>query len=276
MASPSVTYTFTNSTTADATQVNQNFTDLINAMSDGTKDHSIAALTAANTVTANGALVLNGNTTFGTGSFGSSLAFGANTSYDVGAATLGPRSIYLGGTSTFTLRLKAPTLSGSYTVTLPAAAPGSNQVLQMDSSGNITTRSVGQQISSSCSGFTTTSASFVDVTNLTVTITTTGRPVMVLLQSDGSGNLAFLSTSKSAATSLSNFKILRASTEIARYQIEASATGASATTNEVPASSILILDTPSAGTYTYKLQAQSGDSSTTTAVTWAVLVAYEL
>ena len=45
MASPSVTYSFTNGTSADATQVNQNFTDIINAMTDGSKTFSIDALT---------------------------------------------------------------------------------------------------------------------------------------------------------------------------------------------------------------------------------------
>lgn len=59
MANPSVTYTFTNSTTADGTQVSQNFTDLINAMTDGTKSFSIDALTVA------GAALFNGATTLG-------------------------------------------------------------------------------------------------------------------------------------------------------------------------------------------------------------------
>jgi len=54
MAGPSVTYTFTNGTVADASQVNQNFTDLINGLTDGTKDLNINALTAAGTATLNG------------------------------------------------------------------------------------------------------------------------------------------------------------------------------------------------------------------------------
>lgn len=45
MTAPSVTYTFTNGTTSDATQVNQNFTDLVNAASDGTKSFTISGLT---------------------------------------------------------------------------------------------------------------------------------------------------------------------------------------------------------------------------------------
>ena len=62
MANVSVSYTFSNSTTADATQVNQNFTDIINGTSDGTKDFSISALTCAGNVT------FNGNTTIGNAS----------------------------------------------------------------------------------------------------------------------------------------------------------------------------------------------------------------
>jgi hypothetical protein len=53
MAAPSVTNTFTNGTTADATQVNQNFTDVINGITDGTKDLTF------NDCTVNGAAVFN-------------------------------------------------------------------------------------------------------------------------------------------------------------------------------------------------------------------------
>ena len=59
MAAPSVTYTFTNSTTADADQVNTNFANLISAMTDGSKSFSIDALTCA------GACILNGSVTLG-------------------------------------------------------------------------------------------------------------------------------------------------------------------------------------------------------------------
>jgi hypothetical protein len=58
MASPSVTYTFTNGTTADANAVNQNFTDLISAMTDASKSFSIDALTVAGALTANGNIIL--------------------------------------------------------------------------------------------------------------------------------------------------------------------------------------------------------------------------
>lgn len=54
MAAITVTYTFSNGTTADATQVNTNFTDILNGLSDGTKDISIGALTVATTATLTG------------------------------------------------------------------------------------------------------------------------------------------------------------------------------------------------------------------------------
>lgn len=62
MAAPSVTYEFQNDTTADANQVNQNFSDIINGITDGTKDLSISALTCAGAVAFNGTVTL-GNAT---------------------------------------------------------------------------------------------------------------------------------------------------------------------------------------------------------------------
>ncbi len=62
MANPAVTHTFVNGTTADASAVNQNFTDVLNSLSDGTKDLNISALTVAGTSTLNGDVVL-GNAT---------------------------------------------------------------------------------------------------------------------------------------------------------------------------------------------------------------------
>ena len=100
MASISVTYSFSNGTTADASQVNQNFTDIINGTSDGTKDFSISGLTVAGTANLNGNINLGNASadqiTF-TGSLSSSLPLKTTNSYDVGSSTLGLRTIYLGG-----------------------------------------------------------------------------------------------------------------------------------------------------------------------------------
>lgn len=59
MASPSVTYSFSPSSTIASSQVNQNFTDLINALTDATKSLSIDGLTVA------GAALFKGNVTLG-------------------------------------------------------------------------------------------------------------------------------------------------------------------------------------------------------------------
>jgi hypothetical protein len=58
MANPSVTYTFTNGNVADASQVNQNFSDLISSLTDGSKSINIDAITAAGTATFNGNTVI--------------------------------------------------------------------------------------------------------------------------------------------------------------------------------------------------------------------------
>lgn len=63
MATFSYTYTYSNGTTADASQVNQNFTDVRNGISDGTSDISVAAITAASTATFNGSINLGNSST---------------------------------------------------------------------------------------------------------------------------------------------------------------------------------------------------------------------
>lgn len=178
------------------------------------------------------------------------------------------------------LTLQAPSLSGSYSLTLPPI-PSSQSFMAVDTSGNITgyasvaqgiTRSnqaaVGQQISSSCSTFSTSSSSFVNVTNLSVTITTSGRPVMILVQPDGSGSGGELQV---PANNDMAVQILRGVSSV-YFTIFGSGTGPNFS---IPVSSVLFLDTPSAGTYTYQVQMKSPSGGTVICDN-AVLVAYEL
>lgn len=140
MPFPSVTYTFANSTTADATQVNQNFTDLVNGISDGTKNINISALTAAGTT------LLNGNVTLGASSsntltlnavISSSMAFGTTFTYDIGSSTVGAKSLYLASndSTAHSVRLIAGAVGTSYTFTLPTSGGTSQQGLITDGSG---------------------------------------------------------------------------------------------------------------------------------------------
>ncbi len=163
---------------------------------------------------------------------------------------------------------------GSITGTDIAAATISvaNQVARPVSS----TASVdGIAVSSASGTFSSNSTSFVDVTNLTVTITTSGRPVMLMLQSDGSSNVAMLGTNAGAG-SFGEMQFVRASTTLAVHQF-----WGAASTNGVQsgiASAFRYLNSGLvAGTYTFKVQARSSSGGgNTVQVRNCVLVAYEI
>lgn len=137
MAFPSYTYTFTNGSTADAGQVNQNFSDILNGISDTTKSISVSAITAAGTTTLNGAVSLGQSTSSDlsfNGSIASNIPIKTNSAFDFGAATLGLKSLYIGGTSTFTTRIFGAATS-SWTLTLPTTAGTGGLFLQTDGAG---------------------------------------------------------------------------------------------------------------------------------------------
>lgn len=103
MAAPSVTYTFSNSTTADATQVNTNFTDLVNSLSDGLKDLTISSLSTA-TIAVSGAATFNGTVALGnattddvtiTGYIASDILPKTTGTASLGSATQAWEDIYL-------------------------------------------------------------------------------------------------------------------------------------------------------------------------------------
>lgn len=119
MAAPSVTYTFSNSTTADATQVNTNFTDLVNSLSDGLKDLTISSLNTA-TLTVSGAATFNGTVALGnattddvtiTGYIASDILPKTTGTASLGSATQAWEDIYLdeGATNGGTIYFNAGT-----------------------------------------------------------------------------------------------------------------------------------------------------------------------
>lgn len=213
--------------------------------------------------------------------------------------------------STYGVTLSAPAALGSnYSLVLPSL-PASQKFMTLDASGNIaapwavdgstlevssntvqvknsgiTTAKIadgavtpaklaalGQQISSSSGSFSTTSTSYVDVTNLSVSITTTGRPVFIGIIADTTA--AYLGSSNtSGGTNGSSFKIVRGSTDIMISSLRSDNSSATSI-SRVPPSSVWHIDTPSSGTYTYKVQCISNSGVSTSAIN-CKLIAYEL
>jgi hypothetical protein len=138
---------------------------------------------------------------------------------------------------------------------------------------------LGQQVSSSCgTSYSNSTSSYTDVTNLSVSITTTGRPVLIFVQSDGTGssNYGTFAVTKSGDTAYAQIRVLRGATEISQagINVQVTASGTTSLNAGFPPSTVLVLDTPSAGTYTYKVQARS--AAATVWCSYAKLVALEL
>lgn len=113
--------------------------------------------------------------------------------------------------------------------------------------------------------FTTASATVVDVTNVTLSITTTGRPVVVSLFNN---SLDVSCATASIALGSPLFTLNRGSTVLASAPIKAGTT---------PSISVMVVDSPAAGTYTYKMQVAAGGSGGNSLdITGMKIVAYEL
>lgn len=114
-------------------------------------------------------------------------------------------------------------------------------------------------LSSSCGNFTSTTTSYIDVTNLTVTITRTGKPVLIMLQSDGDtgtltdGSIQVYGTS--ANPIITRIRILRDATEIAKTAVGGDNNGTGTHFHTFPAAGVSFVDTSSlTGSTTYKVQ----------------------
>lgn len=133
MSAPSYTYSLTNGSTADASQVMQNYNDILNGVSDGTKDLTINAFTCNGAVSLKGAVTLgdaSGDDITVTGSLASTIAIKTTNTYNIGSATLGLAGVYFGTSSTQTARIVATgTLAAARTYTLLDAGAAANFVL---------------------------------------------------------------------------------------------------------------------------------------------------
>lgn len=186
--------------------------------------------------------------------------------------------------STYGVTLSAPSaLASNYSLTLPIL-PAQTNVMTLDTSGNMgsttwndiannRTRSTGTTvavggvaISASCGVFDTSSTTLTAVTNLAVTLTTSGRPIHVVLSANGTeGAPSNINTSDTTA----EIALFRGATNIATWIIAAAAifdTGPGT----------LVIDPQTAGTYTYTLKAKVFNGAKIVEVAYYNLVAYEL
>jgi hypothetical protein len=135
---------------------------------------------------------------------------------------------------------------------------------------------LGQQISASSGSFSTSTGSYVDVTNLSVSITTTGRPVFICLIGDGNGALLSVigvETPTTVTNMSAQFKISRDSTNIYETFLKMQSASSSDPILFAPPGAIMTIDIPAAGTYTYKLSAKGAN---TAYCQYCKLVAFEL
>jgi len=134
---------------------------------------------------------------------------------------------------------------------------------------------LGQQVSSSSGGYTSSSASYADVTNLSVTITTTGRPVyvaMIPFQASSGAEAACGGRVVSSSSIAINLRMTRDGNQFCETRVEGYnlTGGLGACVN-----SFIFTDVVSAGTYNYKIQAK-GDGGYNVEVHNFQLIAYEL
>jgi hypothetical protein len=229
---------------------------------------------------------------------------------DSGAITIRPGTLSAHG-----ITLAPPgSLSSDYQLTLPSGLPASTKIMTCDSSGNVgvvydvdnstlqvssntlqvksqgitanqianntITRTqlaaLGQQISSATS-FAATAGSWTTVPNASVTITTSGRPVMIFLIPDGSASSSVVGTGFSTGFLSASIALLRGGAQIALWTVGGGVVSSS--TNNfcwVPCGSVLYLDPVSAGTYTYTLQVEATNGSPQINVSNCKLVAFEI
>lgn len=176
-------------------------------------------------------------------------------------------------------------LSVDYTMSLPSAPPAQTTLLAMDPSGNLTLNSpANNQVSSSCGVFTIVDADGItDVTNLSVTISANGRPILLALQGiaggGGGGDSALLAFGQDPGnvSCRANMYLVRGASTIQTYTYDMtinSVTGVGLL--EIPPG-FLMIDVPSAGSQTYKIQLQSaGGFGASVTLKNYVLVAYQL
>lgn len=216
------------------------------------------------------------------------------------------------------IQLQAPnTLASGYSITLPALPAANNTFMTMSTAGVIGTlltidnstlaisgnsiivkpqgittsqladgsvtpvkkSALGEQLSSSSSNPTTTSAIYADITNQIVTIVTTGRPVLILMQPDGSVNNSFLNSFVTAGTGQGvNVQLMRDGSRICGWQFEIDSPSSGVNKIVVPPSLVFLDNGAIAASHVYKFQYRvvTATNGSSFQVGFVKTVAYEL
>lgn len=206
------------------------------------------------------------------------------------------------------LTLSPPLAMGaSYALVLPSV-PGATNLMTLDASGNMAAvtnvdnstlqlstnvlsikdggvtpqkmAALGQQLSASGGLITTTvQPSFDDVTDLTVTITTTGRPVFVGIIPDGGSSTGVIRANNIGGAATGGgayYKIDRGGTTVLFSELTIVGASATLIRTIVPCSSLYTIDVVGAGTYTYQVKIAAIASGSVAAIQNAKLIAYEI
>lgn len=129
--------------------------------------------------------------------------------------------------------------------------------------------------SSSCGVFTTASSTFVNITNLSVSLVTSGRPIFVGLVSDQSGNNSFIGATSSSASLDAAFVVSALGVLFAQYDLFLTVTGATALEHHVPSSSLFAIVTLPAASYTFNAQCKLITGALALA-SYSKLIAFEM
>ena len=172
-------------------------------------------------------------------------------------------------------------VSGSTTVQVKASGIGTTQIAnQAVTQAKLAARTTGTSvaaggvaISATCGTVASSSTTPAAITNFSLTITTTGRPVRVEVISDGTVSHGFFGVNPGGGGTAAQVRILRGGVVQGSYQVHGGAGGGSV---YCPSSSISFLDFPAAGTYTYTADLAIDVAGATGYLYYSKFVVYEI
>jgi hypothetical protein len=234
--------------------------------------------------------------------------FTSNTNEKAGVKT-GPLTVHDTAAGANGITVKSPTaLAAPYDVTLPGALPGATKFMRMEADGDVTVdtdvdnstlevsgttvrvkaggstkpklAALGQQLSSNSNSFSGTSTTWANITDLVVTLTSTGRPIMLLcIAGSSNAKWGISRVAVGAGTTFGELRIAVSGDATANIAVTrfGGHTAGSTTDLYYPPSIYSHIYVPAAGTYTFQIQYQvNGGSGDTLYATDMQLVAYEL